>query len=325
MTEKIVITNPIHDEVRMRLEQLGEVVVNDSLEPWSNDVLAQHLTEATALMGFMTDQIDASVLQHAPKLKIVACALKGFDNYDVSACTDKGIWISIVPDLLTEPTAELAMGLAISLGRHVLQGDHLIRNTTFKGWRAQLYGTGLYQSVVAIVGLGLVGQAIAQRLMGFGCKEILGVDPSSKLAGITSCTLSEALSCADYVFFAVPLTKDSRHLLDERQLALCKPRQLIINVGRGSVVDEEAVAQALEQNRLGGYAADVFACEDWALENRPNEIGERLIAHPRTVFTPHLGSAVRATRIAIEHRAADNIVAVLCGQAPPDAANTVKS
>ena len=321
MPHKIVVTNPIHAEVRQHLAQYGEVIMNPSLKPWHPNQLAEHLSTATAMMGFMTDRVDVTLLQQAPKLKIVACALKGFDNYDVAACTKQGIWISIVPDLLTEPTAELALGLAIALGRHVRLGDQQLRTQTFDGWRAQFFGQGLHNSIAAVVGLGLVGQAIAQRLAGFDCKSLLSVDPQTSIPGITPCTLTYALQHADYVFVAVPLTTESLNLIDQVQLAECKPGQLLINIGRGSVVNEQAVAEALESGRLAGYAADVFACEDWALSDRPHEIEPRLLAHPATVFTPHLGSAVRSVRLAIEQRAADNIIAVLTGGTPPDAMN----
>ena len=321
MLNKIVITNPIHDEVRQRLAQHGEIIMNPLLEPWQPSELAEHLSSATAMMGFMTDRVDAALLEQAPSLKIVACALKGFDNYDVAACTQRGIWVSIVPDLLTEPTAELALGLAIALGRHLRLGDQQLRTQAFDGWRAQFFGKGLHNAVAAVVGLGLVGQAIVQRLTGFGCKSLLSVDPNTSIAGVTPCTLADALQNADYVFVAVPLTTESVNLIDHPQLAAIKPGQLLINVGRGSVVNEQAVAQALENGRLGGYAADVFACEDWALSDRPLAIEPRLLAHPATVFTPHLGSAVRSVRLAIEQRAADNIIAVLTGAAPPDAMN----
>jgi phosphonate dehydrogenase len=321
MLNKIVITNPVHDEVRRRLEQYGEVVMNPVPEPWQTSELAEHLSTATAMMGFMTDRVDATLLKQAPRLKIVACALKGFDNYDVAACTQQGIWVSIVPDLLTEPTAELALGLAIALGRHVRLGDQQLRTQAFEGWRAQFFGQGLHNSTAAIIGLGLVGQAIAQRLTGFGCQSLLSVDPKTSVHGVTPCTLTYALQHADYVFVAVPLTTESVNLIDRVELAECKQSLLLINVGRGSVVNEQAVADALESGCLAGYAADVFACEDWALSDRPQVIEPRLLAHPATVFTPHLGSAVRSVRLAIEQRAADNIIAVLSESAPPDAIN----
>lgn len=318
---KILITNPIHADVRARLEAVGAVDMNQDTEPWTPAQLAARLQEADAMMGFMTDRVDSELLQRAPRLQVVACALKGFDSYDVAACTRAGVWMSIVPDLLTEPTAELAIGLAISLARNVQQGDALVRGGRFHGWRARLFGTGLAGAVVAVVGLGCVGQAIVARLTGFACARIGGVDPQVRLPNVAPLDLDQALTLADFVFVAAPLTPASRHLLNAAALAHCKPGQFIINVGRGSVVDEDAIADALGAGRLGGYASDVFAFEDWALPDRPTAVAERLLAHPHTLFTPHLGSAVHEVRNAIEHRAADNIIAVLAGQAPPDAIN----
>ncbi len=317
----IIVSNRIHDEVRERLARHGTVEMNSALEPWSPQELAARAANADAMMGFMTDGVDAPLLKATPRLRIVACALKGFDSYDVDACTHAGVWVSIVPDLLTEPTAELALGLGISLARHVMQGDAYIRSQPFKGWRAQFYGTGLHGSVTAVIGLGRVGRAIVERLQGFGCARILGVDTGTAPPGVTAVSLNDAMAQADYVFVAVPLTAQSLHLIDAAQLALAKPGQLMINVGRGSVVNEDAVADALYAGKLAGYAADVFACEDWGLADRPTTISPRLLAHPATLFTPHIGSAVRRVRIAIEHRAADNIIAVLEGRTPPDAIN----
>jgi phosphonate dehydrogenase len=320
---KIVVTNPIHKDVFDRLEQFGQVIMNPSLEPWSQQELTKHLASATAMMGFMTDCVDKTLLQHTPDLKVIACALKGFDSYDVNACTAQNVWVSIVPDLLTEPTAELAIGLAISLGRFMRHGDQLVRSQSFTGWRAQLFGTGLHNSVVSILGLGLVGQSIAQHLSGFSCKSIYGVDPTKSVAGIIPANLEDALAVADFLFVAIPLNDNSFNLISHEQLNLCKKGQLIINVGRGSVVNESAVAEAIEKGHLAGYAADVFAFEDWGLHNRPKQIDPRLLEQHNTVFTPHLGSAVRAVRLSIEHRAADNIIAVLSGHPPPDAINVI--
>lgn len=319
MSPLILVTNPVHDEVRERLAMVGDVDMNPAREPWSPAELAARAQRASAIMGFMTDRVDAPLLAAAPHLRIVACALKGYDSYDVAACAQAGVWLSIVPDLLTEPTAELAIGLAIGLARHIRAGDALVREGSYRGWRPQLYGRGLHESVVAVVGLGKVGSAIVARLAGFGCRRVLGVDPALQLPGVETVTLEHALATADYVILAAPLTPATRHLIDARRLQQCRDGQLLVNVGRGSVVDEEALVDALEDGRLGGYAADVFACEDWGLPDHPREIPPALLAHPRTLFTPHLGSAVSRVRLAIEHRAADNIIAVLQGRDPPDA------
>lgn len=272
-------------------------------------------------MGFMTDQIDSTLLTAAPHLKLVACALKGYDNYDIPACTQAGVWVSIVPDLLTEPTAELAIGLAISLARHVRQGDAYVRSGAFNGWRTHFYGMGLHGSVAAVVGLGQVGSAIVKRLSGFGCSQVLGVDPVAMHPGVEMVSLDIAAKSADFLFVAAPLTATSRYLIGKDLLDQAKGGQLIINVGRGSVVEEAAVIQALKKAQIGGYAADVFECEDWQLSDRPQRISPELLELDNTVFTPHIGSAVHGVRLAIEHSAADNIIAVLQGRVPPNAIN----
>ncbi len=318
---KILVTQRIHEDVQHRLSAHGELDMNTGTEPWPASEVIRRAAQATALMGFMTDQVDQALLRAAPQLEIVACALKGYDNYNVQACTQAGVWLSIVPDLLTEPTAELAMGLAIALARHVRQGDAYVRSGDFAGWRTHFYGTGLHGSVAAVVGLGQVGRAITQRLAGFGCARILGVDPGAMPSGIELVSLQAAARQADFLFVAAPLTPTTHHLLGDPQFEQAKAGQLIINIGRGSVVDETAVARALKAGRLGGYAADVFGCEDWQLDDRPRSISPDLLAQDNTVFTPHIGSAVHRVRMAIEQSAADNIIAVLQGRTPPDAIN----
>lgn len=322
MRPRIIVTHPIHDDVAARLAQAGDVDINPSREPWSPAELRAHLAAADAMVGFMTDRVDALVLSAAPRLRIVACALKGYDSYDVAACTAAGVWLSIVPDLLTAPTAELAVGLAIALARHVRAGDAHVRSGAHHGWRAQFYGRGLDGAVVGIVGMGQVGRAIAARLQGFGCRRVLGVDPTPfTVPGVESATLHDALAASDTLFVAAPLTATNRHMIGTAALAQCKRGQMMINVGRGSVVDEAAVAHALQRGELGGYAADVFEFEDWSVPGRPAGVTPALLAAPNTLFTPHLGSAVTDVRRAIEHRAADNVLAVLAGEAPPDAIN----
>ncbi|MDO8771318.1 MAG: NAD(P)-dependent oxidoreductase [Burkholderiaceae bacterium] len=318
---KILVTQRIHEEVQRRLSVHGELDMNNSPEPWPPSEVIRRAAQATAIMGFMTDQVDHELLRAAPRLQIVACALKGYDNYNVQACTQAGVWLSIVPYLLTEPTAELAVGLAIALARHVRQGDAYVRSGNFAGWRTHFYGSGLHGSVAAVVGLGLVGRAIVQRLAGFGCARVLGVDPDATPAGLEMVALEVAAQQADFLFVAAPLTATTHHLMGEPQFEQARAGQLLINIGRGSVVDESAVTRALKAGRLAGYAADVFGCEDWQLDDRPRSISPELLAQDNTLFTPHIGSAVHRVRIAIEQSAADNIIAVLQGRTPPDAIN----
>jgi phosphonate dehydrogenase len=323
MTPRILVTQPVHADVAERLSGLGTLDLHPGPEPLSREELTQRLAGATAVIGFMTDRIDAPALRDAHELRIVACALKGFDNYDVDACTRAGVWVSIVPDLLTESTAELAVGLAIGLGRHLRQGDAIVREGGFRGWRPVLYGQGLAGSTVAVIGMGCVGHAIAERLRGFGCR-LLGVDTRAAMpTGVEHATLDGALRQADLLILALPLTDSTLHLVGDSEIARAKRGALWVNVGRGSVVDETAMARHLATGQAGGYAADVFECEDWGLPARPPEVSAALRSHTHTLFTPHLGSAVTAVRRAIEHRAVDNVEAVLKGLAPDDAINRV--
>ena len=312
MKPRVLVTQPLHDEVLASLKAFADVDMNPGPHPWPEDEIARRLATVHGWIAFMTDKVDARVLQHAPALRHIACALKGADNFDLQACEAAGVSLSLVPDLLTEPTAELAIGLAIGLARHILPADAFVRTGEFGGWRPRWYGTGLHNSVCAVLGWGRVGSAIAQRLSGFGTRQILGFDAAPiQNSDVEQVTLDEALQRAHYLFLALPLTPQTLHLLGQDALERVRPGQLIINVGRGSVVNEAAMAHALLGGRVAGYAADVFEMEDWNLEGRPTGIAQALLAHPRTLFTPHVGSAVSRVRRAIEQRAVDDVIAAL--------------
>ena len=314
---KVVVTQRIHPEVRDRLAAAAEVLGNDSLDPWPRARLLDCTRNAGALMVFMPDSLDDKFLSQCPSLRIIAAALKGFDNFDVSACTRRGIWFTIVPDLLTEPTAELALALMLGLARKVLAGDRLIRQGDYQGWRPILYGAGLRGSTVGIAGYGKVGRALERMLGGFECR-VLHHD-SADPAGTP---LDDLLAQSDFVLPLLPLTPATLHLFNAANLARMKRGAFLINVARGSVVDEEAVADALESGHLSGYAADTFEMEDWARADRPRRISRRLLEQAdRTLFTPHLGSAVAQVRLEIEHAAATSILQALHGERPDGAIN----
>ena len=323
----IVLTNRVFPETRAALERVGRVVANEDSEPWSQDEVIERCREATGLMAFMTDRIDRAFLERCPRLKVIGAALKGYDNIDVDAARERGVQVTVVPDLLTEPTAELAIGLMIALGRHIPLGDAGIRRQGFAGWRPQLYGTGIGNSTVGIVGFGLVGQAIARRLVGFGCRIVaFDTQPFGESAGIERMAFDDVLKLADFVVLGLPLTETTTGLIDAQAIGRMRRGALLVNPARGSLVDEAAVADALESGHLGGYAADVFECEDWARPHRPMSIDARLTAPgARTVLTPHIGSAVISARRQIELSAATSILEALAGQVPAGLVNSAKT
>jgi phosphonate dehydrogenase len=326
-TPRIVVTNPVFPETRALLEEHATVIVNETLEPWSYDEVRQRCHDAVGLLAFMTDRIDAAFLAACPRLRVVGAALKGCDNIDVEAATNAGVWLTIVPDLLTVPTAELAIGLMLSLGRNIVAGDVGIKKNGFHGWRAQLYGAGLAGTTVGIVGFGFVGRAIAERLVGFQCR-LLAFDqhaseaPAKSRPYVTMASFENVIANSDYVVLALPLTPGTRHIINSEAIAGMKPGTRLVNPARGSLVDETAVADAIARGHLSGYAADVFECEDWALEDRPTRIDPRLTTSSApTVFTPHIGSGVTDVRRQIELSAARSILDVLAGRIPSGAVN----
>lgn len=327
MKPKVVITHWVHPEVLNYLRNTCEVIPNETRTTLPRSEILARARDAEAIMTFMPDSINEEFLAACPRLRVVGCALKGYDNYDVDACTRRGVWITNVPDLLTIPTAELTIGLLIGISRKVLAGDRFIRSGEFNGWRPTLYGTGLTGMTLGIIGMGAVGQAIAQRLVGYDMN-LLYTDPATLPRvdeirwGLTQVSLPALLAQSDYVVPMVPFTPETLHLINAQTIAQMKDGAYLINTCRGSVVDEQAVVAALASGKLAGYAADVFEMEEWARPDRPRSIPQALLDDTeRTLFTPHLGSAVDEVRLRIAFEAAHNIVQALSGEQPQGAIN----
>lgn len=327
MKPKVILTHRVHPEVIELLAGHCEVIPNTTNETLASDEILRRAQDAEAIMTFMPDSVDEAFLRACPRLRVIGCALKGYDNYDVDACTRHGVWITNVPDLLTIPTAELTIGLLIGLTRKVLAGDRFVRSGQFSGWRPALYGSGLTGKTIGIIGMGAVGQAIAQRLVGYEMR-VLYTDPVALTKeketnwNLTRVELTELLTTSDFVVPMVPYRTETQHLIDAGALAQFKMGAFLINACRGSIVDEQAVIEAFASGRLAGYAADVFEMEEWARPNRPHVIPQALIEDlERTLFTPHIGSAVDTVRIEIELEAARNILQALRGEIPQGAIN----
>ena len=327
MKPKVILTHRVHPEVIELLAEHCEVIPNPGPETLPLDEILQRAKDAEAIMTFMPDRVDEAFLRACPRLRVVGCALKGYDNYDVDACTRHGVWITNVPDLLTIPTAELTIGLLIGLTRNVLAGDRFVRSGQFNGWRPALYGSGLTGKTLGIIGMGAVGQAIAQRLVGYEMR-VLYTDPvalpkeKEERWSLDRVELPELLAASDFVVPMVPYRDETLHMIDRGALARMKTGAYLINTCRGSVVDEQAVVEALASGRLAGYAADVFEMEEWARPGRPHAIPQALLDDSeRTLFTPHIGSAVDSVRLEIELEAARNILQALRGEIPQGAIN----
>lgn len=251
-------------------------------------------------------------------LKIVANHAVGYENLDVAAATTAHIWVSNTPDVLTRTTAELAWALVFALARRLGEGERLVRSGQWQGWEpCQLLGTSLFGKTVGILGAGRIGQCFAQMGQGFGVKFIYHnrhrQEAFEQFTGATYSDLESLLQQADIVSIHLPGSKENHHFLNQERLALMKPMALLINTGRGPVIDEHALMNALRQGHLGGAALDVY-------EHEP-QIHPGLLLMENVVLAPHLGSATVETRTAMALKCLSNIQAVFLGQKPPDAVN----
>jgi phosphonate dehydrogenase len=284
--------------------------------------------DADGLCIFVPDVIDDGLLAQLPKLRVLAHFGKGYDNVDLSSATRRGIWVTNVPADLTDATADLAWGLILALSRKIVAGDRAIREGLLPAWHpTRLLGTHVTGATLGIIGFGAIGKAIAKRARGFDCR-ILYYDVRRAPAeverglGVEYASFSDVLREAEIVVPVVPAQPETRNLIDAAALARMRRGALLVNVARGSVVDENAVAAALRERTLGGYAADAFACEERLNPLAPRGVPPALLnERERTVFTPHIGTAVASVREALAIVQAENVLAALRGERPPNAVN----
>ncbi len=261
---------------------------------------ADGLDQAEAWLCLLTDHVGRARLEQAPRLRIVANMAVGTDNVDLGAAGELGIAVSNTPDVLTDATADLAMGLLLAAARGLVQHDRYVRAGAFIGWTPAL-GVGLDVTgrTLGIVGAGRIGRAVAERARGFSMQVLL----HSRSVGPP---LDELLERSDFVSLHLPLTAETRHLIGAAQLARMRPHAILVNTARGPLVDERALVQALREGQIAAAGLDVF-------EDEPR-LAPGLAELPNVVLCPHLGSATLATRNAMAEIAARNIVECLAGR-----------
>jgi glyoxylate reductase len=271
----------------------------------------ERLASADAVVSLITDVIDDAFLDTAPRLRIVANVAVGYNNIDVDACRSRGIVVTNTPGVLTEATADLAMGLVLMVTRRLGEGERLIRSGTPWSWGMfMMLGTGLQGRRLGIVGMGDIGQALARRAAAFGMEIVYHnrnrVDPTVEASlDATWLELDELLATSDVVSLNCPYSPATHHLVDAAALAAMRSTAFVVNTARGPIVDEAALASALREGTIAGAALDVF-------EHEP-DVHPDLLGLDNVVLVPHLGSATVETRNAMAALAARNVVAVLDG------------
>lgn len=269
---------------------------------------------ADAIIADLRVAVDGELLDAAgPGLRVVANIAVGYDNIDLDACRERGVIATNTPDVLTNATAELALTLALSAARDLPAAERKLRAGEWQGWDPGEYrGRELSGSTVGVVGMGRIGTRFAELISGFGVELLYTSrarkpDAEAKL-GARKVELDELLRRSDLVSLHLPALPDNHHLIDGEALALMKPTAILVNTGRGTLIDSAAVAEALEAGRLGAAGLDVF-------EGEPGVPAE-LLAAPRTSLAPHIGSATYEARDAMCELVARNVIAVLSGEDP---------
>jgi glyoxylate reductase len=287
--------------------------------PPPREVLLAEAREAEGLLTLLTDRVDRELLDGAPGLRAVSNMAVGFDNIDVPACTARGILVGNTPGVLTDTTADFAFALLMAAARRVVEADAFTRAGKWQTWGpGLLLGQDIHHATIGIVGMGQIGQAVARRAHGFAMR-ILYTDeiprPEIEAAtGARRAALEELLRESDFVTLHVPLMAETRHLIGAAQLALMKPTAVLINTARGPVVDQRALAAALQAGRPGMAALDVTDPEPIAPD-------DPLLALPNAIIAPHIASGSRATREQMAEMAVDNLLAGLRGELPPNCVN----
>lgn len=320
-TPKIVVTGRLPEVAIERLREVGTVWnwTSDDLIPL--DVRTAELADAVAAVTLLPDRVDPEFLDSAPKLQIVANVAVGYNNIDVAACTARGVRVTNTPGVLTDATADLAMGLTLAVTRRLGEGERLIRSGADWAWGMfMMLGTSLQGRRLGIVGLGGIGRALATRARAFGMEVVYHnrsvVDRAVERQLDTSwVSLEELLATSDVVSLNCPYSDETHHLIDAAALASMRPSAFLINTARGAIVDEAALVEALASDTIAGAALDVF-------EHEPT-VHPGLLEFDNVVLVPHLGSATVETRAAMAELAARNVVAHLRGESPPTPVNDV--
>ena len=319
---KILIARAIFPEVIAKLQQHFEVESNQADESWNQSELIAKLAGKQGAFTTGGERIDAEVLAACPDLKICANMAVGYNNFDVDAMTRAGVQATNAPDVLTETTADFGFALLMATARRVTESEHYLRAGKWTKWRYDMFaGSDIHGSTLGILGMGRIGQGIAKRgALGFGMKVIYHNRSRLDAALEAECKASyvskeELLKTADHLVLVVPYSTASHHAIGAAELALMKPSATLVNIARGGIVDDVALAAALKSKRLSAAGLDVF-------EGEPT-VHPDLLALSNVVLTPHIASASIPTRKAMANLAADNLIAFLQGKPPLTPLNTV--
>jgi gluconate 2-dehydrogenase len=319
MKPKVLVTREVFDEVLEYLSQYFEVTSNQSDSVMDPETLTMKLSDKEGALITLPDKIDATLLARCPNLKAVCNIAVGYNNIDLEACTKAGVMATNTPGVLDDTTADFTWTLILATARRLTEAETYLRKGQWDGWKLkQFLGLDVHHATLGIFGLGRIGQVVARRAIGFEMKVIYHDVRRAALEIEQACRASfvskdELLSQADIVTVHVPYSPATHHLIGKRELEQMKPTAILINASRGGVVDDSALIEALRSGTIAAAGLDVF-------ENEP-KLNPGFLELKNVVLAPHIASSSRATRYKMALLAAQNLVAALTGEKPPNLLN----
>jgi len=313
---KVLVTRQLLPEAHAFLDRHLEVETGAVGKNLARSELLQKVQGKAGLLSLLVDNVDQEVLEAAPGLKIVANCAVGYNNIDIDYAREKGILVTNTPGVLTETTADLTWALLLAAARRIPEAERYARAGKFSGWELDLMlGQEVTEKCLGIVGMGRIGRAVALRAKAFRMNTLYydhhRLSPEEEnLYAASFASFSQILAQADFLTLHTTLTEDTRHLIGSQELEAMKASAVLINVSRGPVVDEKALADALKKNHIWAAGLDVY--------EREPEIEARLMSLENVVLLPHIGSASYETRLKMAKTAAENLVAGLAGKTPPN-------
>ncbi|BEI38518.1 MAG: D-glycerate dehydrogenase [Burkholderiaceae bacterium] len=318
---KILVARAIFPDALAQLEEKFEVQSNQADDIFSPEQLRKHLAEVKGALVFGSERIDRNTLSDAKDLKIVANISVGYNNFDVPAMTAAGVMATNTPDVLTDTTADFGFALLMATARRITESEHWIRNGQWDKMSIVYnpLGMDLHHTTLGIIGMGRIGQGIAKRALGFGMKVMYHnrkrlSETDEKACGARYVDKETLLREADHVVLVVPYSAESHHLIGAKEIALMKPTATLVNIARGGIVDDAALAAALKAKTIFAAGLDVY-------EGEP-KVHPELLKLSNVVLAPHIASATEKTRRAMVALAIDNLNAALEGKRPPSLINT---
>lgn len=318
---KILVARAIFPDALAKLEETFEVHSNQADHVFSPDELRKHLSQVEGALVFGSERIDHNALSDAKDLKIVANISVGYNNFDVPAMTAARVMATNTPDVLTDTTADFGFALLMATARRITESEHWIRNGQWDKMSIVYnpLGMDLHHTTLGIIGMGRIGQGIAKRALGFGMKVIYHnrkrlSEADEKACGARYVDKETLLREADHVVLVVPYSAESHHLIGANEIALMKPTATLVNIARGGIVDDAALAAALKAKKIFAAGLDVY-------EGEP-KVHPELLKLSNVVLAPHIASATEKTRRAMVALAIENLNAALEGKRPPSLINT---